>query len=57
MVDIIRFLTNVFSIDVCAYAYAIMSNYYQFVLHANEEALAACSNEDIYTPWSKIYPL
>ncbi|PKG36981.1 transposase, partial [Psychromonas sp. Urea-02u-13] len=37
MIDRIRFLTHVFSIEVCAYA--IMSNHYHLVLYVNEEAL------------------
>jgi len=55
MVDRIRFLTNVFSIEVCAYA--IMSNHYHLVLYVNEEASLACSDDEICTRWSKIYTL
>lgn len=55
MVERIRFLTEVFSIDVCAYA--IMSNHYHLVLFVNEEALAACSDSEICERWAKIYSL
>ena len=55
MMDRIRHLTHVFSIEVCAYA--IMSNHYHLVLYVNEEALLACSDDEICVRWSKIYTL
>ncbi len=55
MVDRIRYLTEVFSIEVCAYT--IMSNHYHIVLYVNEEELASCSDSEICDRWSKIYSL
>ena len=55
MVDRIRYLTDVFCIEVCAYT--IMSNHYHLVLYVNEEELASCSDSEICDRWSKIYSL
>jgi REP element-mobilizing transposase RayT len=55
MIDRIHQLTDVFSIEVCAYA--IMSNHYHLVLYVNESELAACSDNEICERWSKIYSL
>jgi len=55
IVERIRFLTDIFPIEVCAYS--IMSNHYHLVLYVNEEELAQCSDDDICTRWGKIYSL
>jgi REP element-mobilizing transposase RayT len=55
MVDRVRFLTDVFSIEVCAYA--IMSNHYHLVLFVNEAELVSCSDSDICERWGKIYSI
>ena len=55
IVERIRFLTDIFPIEVCAYS--IMSNNYHLVLYVNEEELAQCSADDICTRWGKIYSL
>ncbi|MCP4323500.1 MAG: transposase, partial [Alteromonadales bacterium] len=55
MVDRIRALTEVFSIEVCAYA--IMSNHYHLVLYVNEAELASYSDTEICERWSKTYSL
>jgi len=55
IVDRIRFLTDVFPIEVCAYS--VMSNHYHLVLYVNEEELASCSSHQICERWSKIYSL
>jgi len=55
MIDRIRYLTDLFAIEVCAYS--IMSNHYHLVLYVNEEELAGCSDNEICTRWSKIYSL
>jgi len=55
MIDRIRFLTAVFSIEVCAYT--IMSNHYHLVLYINETEINNCSNEEICERWGKIYSL
>jgi len=55
LIDRIRYLTDVFSIEVCAYS--IMSNHYHLVLYVNEEEIKKCSNHQICERWSKIYSL
>jgi hypothetical protein len=55
MIERIRFLTDVFSIEVGAYA--IMSNHYHLVLYVNESELAKLTNNEICERWSKIYSL
>jgi len=55
VIDRIRYLTDVFSIDVCAYS--ILSNHYHLVLYVNEEEINHCSNYQICERWSKIYSL
>jgi hypothetical protein len=49
----VRFLTGVFSIEVCAYA--IMYNHYHLVLFVNETELADCSDSEICERWDKLY--
>jgi len=53
MVDRIRQLSDIFAINVCAYA--IMSNHYHLVLHANEAEIVACSDKDICNRWYRLY--
>jgi len=55
IVERVRFLTDVFPIEVCAYS--IMSNHYHLVLYVNQDELASCSNQQICERWSKIYSL
>ena len=55
VIDRVKFLTDVFSIEVCAYA--IMSNHYHLVLFVNEAELANCSDAEICERWSKIYSI
>jgi len=55
IVDRIRYLTDVFSIEVCAYS--IMSNHYHLVLYVNEEEINNLSNHHICERWQKIYSL
>jgi len=55
MIDRIRYLTDVFSIEVCAYS--IMSNHYHLVLYVNEKEINNCSNHQICERWRKIYSL
>jgi len=55
LVERIRYLTEIFSIEVCAYS--IMSNHYHLVLYVNEEEINSCSNHQICERWSKIYSL
>jgi len=55
IVERIRFLTDVFPIEICAYS--IMSNHYHLVLYVNQDELESCSNLQICERWSKIYSL
>jgi len=55
IVERIRFLTDVFPIEVCAYS--IMSNHYHLVLYVNQDELESCSNLQVCERWSKIYSL
>ena len=53
MIDRVKFLTDVFPIEVCAYG--IMSNHYHLVLFVNETELANCTDNEICERWNKIY--
>jgi REP element-mobilizing transposase RayT len=55
MIDRVKYLTGVFSIEVCAYS--IMSNHYHLVLFVNEQALADSSDSEICERWSHIYSI
>lgn len=51
--DRIHFLTQVFSIDVCAYA--VMSNHTHLVLHVDTQKAKEMSEEDVVHRWHKIF--
>ncbi|NQY47647.1 MAG: transposase [Colwellia sp.] len=53
MVDRIRFLTSLFSIDVAAYA--VMSNHYHLVVYVDESEAMAWSDEEVCERWQKLY--
>ncbi|MCP4254170.1 MAG: transposase [Candidatus Scalindua sp.] len=55
VVERIRYLTDVFSIEVGAYA--ILSNHYHIVLYVNEREIEDCSDSEICERWSRIYSL
>jgi len=55
MIDRIRYLTDIFSIEVCAYS--IMSNHYHLVLYVNEAEINDSSDHCICERWNKIYSL
>jgi REP element-mobilizing transposase RayT len=55
VIDRTIYLTDVFHIEVCAYA--IMSNHYHLVLFVNEDALADSSDSEICERWNKIYSI
>ncbi|MDH5905126.1 transposase [Vibrio splendidus] len=48
-----RLLSQVFAIDVCAYA--IMSNHYHLVLHVNTASAESWSDEEIAQRWTALY--
>ncbi|MFD3321978.1 transposase [Alteromonas macleodii] len=51
--DRIHILSEVFAINVCAYA--VMSNHTHLVLHVNREKADALSTEDVIQRWHKLY--
>jgi putative transposase len=51
--DHIHVLTDVFTIEVCAYA--VMSNHTHLVLHVNNEKASSLSTEDIIQRWHSLY--
>jgi len=53
VIERMHFLASVFNLDICAYA--IMSNHYHLVLHVNEHANNALSDEAICERWSRLY--
>ncbi|MCP4324446.1 MAG: transposase [Psychromonas sp.] len=53
VIDRVKYLTDVFPIEVCAYA--IMSNHYHLVLFVNEIELADLTDCEVCERWSKIY--
>ena len=48
-----HFLASLFNIDICAYA--IMSNHYHLVLHADIKANQNLSNKAVYQRWCQLY--
>ena len=55
VVDRLNLLTEVFAIDVCAYA--VMSNHYHVVLHVDKHLAQAWSNEEVIERWTKLFGL
>ncbi len=53
MIERIRFLADIFAIDICAYA--IMSNHYHLVLHINEAEINNCSDQAVCQRWCRLY--
>lgn len=53
LVERMRLLSQVFAIDVCAYA--IMSNHYHLVLHVNTGNAESWSDEEIAQRWTALY--
>ncbi|WP_420933582.1 transposase [Alteromonas sp. A081] len=51
--DRIHVLSDVFTIEVCAYA--VMSNHTHLVLHVNKEKALALSTEEVIKRWHSIY--
>ncbi|WOI37713.1 transposase [Alteromonas sp. CI.11.F.A3] len=51
--DRIHYLTEVFSIDVCAYA--VMSNHTHLVLHVDLEKIKTMTSEEVVTRWHKVF--
>jgi len=53
IVDRIKFLSSVFSIDIAGYA--IMSNHYHLVLHVKKAAADSWSMDEVITQWYRLY--
>ena len=53
LVERMRLLSQVFAIDVCAYA--IMSNHYHLVLHVNTANAESWSDEEVAQRWTALY--
>jgi REP element-mobilizing transposase RayT len=53
IVERMRLLSQVFAIDVCAYA--IMSNHYHLVLHVNTVTAELWTNEEVAQRWTTLY--
>ena len=53
IVERIRLLSQVFAIDVCAYA--IMSNHYHLVLHVNAADAESWSDQEVAHRWTTLY--
>ncbi|MGF1779058.1 transposase [Vibrio nomapromontoriensis] len=53
LVERMRLLSQVFAIDVCAYA--IMSNHYHLVLHVNTASAESWSHQEVAQRWTTLY--
>jgi len=53
VVDRIKLLCSVFSIDLCAYA--IMSNHYHIVVRINAEEIKQWTDEEVASRWMKVF--
>lgn len=53
VIERLRLLSQVFAIDICAYA--IMSNHYHLVLHVDVNKAQNWSNNDIVERWTRLY--
>ncbi|MFC5078880.1 hypothetical protein VTH8203_03374 [Vibrio thalassae] len=53
IVERMRLLSQVFAIDVCAYA--IMSNHYHLVLHVDTATAGSWSDEEVAQRWTTLY--
>ncbi|MBW8185219.1 transposase [Shewanella sp. NR704-98] len=53
LVERIHYLSDIFSVDVCAYA--VMSNHYHLVLHVDVEQAEAWSHKEVATRWCQMH--
>jgi len=53
VVERLRFLGDVFAIDICAYA--VMSNHYHVVVHVDAERATNWSNTEVIRRWCNLY--
>ena len=52
VVDRLKQLTDIFTIDICAYA--VMSNHYHLVLHVDKKRAESLSEKDVILRWGKL---
>jgi REP element-mobilizing transposase RayT len=55
IVDRLKLLTDIFAIDICAYA--VMSNHYHVVLHVDSKRAAGWSEQDVISRWKRLFSL
>lgn len=55
VIDRIAFLTQVFAIEVCAYA--VMSNHYHLVLYVDAERAQAWTQDEVIERWKRLFRL
>ena len=55
VIDRLRLLTQVFAVDICAYA--IMSNHYHLVLRVNHAQAAQWTAKEVIQRWSQLFSL
>ncbi|MEW8329683.1 MAG: transposase [Candidatus Thiodiazotropha sp.] len=53
--DRMKLLTEVFAIDICAYA--VMSNHYHVILHVDTERAVEWSEQEVITRWERLFSL
>ncbi len=54
IVDRLRFLADIFAIDVCAYA--VLANHYHSILRLRPDIVAAWSDREVAIRWLRLYP-
>lgn len=54
IVNRLKFLASVFSIQICAYA--IMSNHYHVVLHVDDKVSTTWHDDEVINRWSLLFP-
>jgi hypothetical protein len=55
IVDRIKQLTDIFSIDSCAYS--VMQNHYHIIVHVDAERAAGWSEQDVIERWERLFSL
>ncbi|MBV2101366.1 MAG: transposase [Candidatus Thiodiazotropha sp. (ex Lucina aurantia)] len=55
IVDRMKQLTDVFAIDICAYA--VMSNHYHVILHVDTQCTAEWSEQEVIARWERLFSL
>ncbi|MEW8071326.1 MAG: hypothetical protein AB2826_12965 [Candidatus Thiodiazotropha sp.] len=55
IVDRMKQLSDVFAIDICAYA--VMSNHYHVILHVDTQCAAEWSEQEVIARWERLFSL